>query len=106
MLTIYLFSILSITLFHCHEKRTANFFEADACEKAIYYGINDNHKAHFSKIQDNCLLCDQHTPTPQLLFTVTFSFFKSEFHFEYHEIYQHFHSIKLIEDLNKDPPIV
>lgn len=106
LLLLYLFSMVPMVLIHHHEHQAVSFFDADSCQKAIYYGVQDNHEGHLSQIQDKCLLCDHHTPPPQLLFETRFSFITTTFHAEYFCGYESLHSIDLIGNSNKDPPVI
>src|SRR5690554_766005 len=106
MLMLYLFSMLPGLLFHHHHHNTISFTESDSCQKAVYYGIQDKHKEHLSKVQDQCQFCDHHTQNPQLIFNSHFELHTTEIQTEYFSHYNSFHSIDLLGSANKDPPLV
>jgi len=105
LLLLYIFSLtFSLVFHHHHSDKIVAFSEADSCEKAIYYGIQDHHKQHINKAQDKCWLCDHHTITPQILLNNDFIFIQTGFFTEYATCYKHFYDIDLTEKSNKDPP--
>lgn len=105
MLLIYLISMLPNAIIHHHHEAIV-FSEADSCEKAIYFGIQDEHKEHLSKIQDECQFCDQHTPTPQLLFDFNLNFLVSNYQKESFTWTKSVYFHPLINKHNKGPPEV
>ncbi len=105
LLVVYTFTMIpSMVSHHHHEKEVIAFSEADSCEKAIYYGIHDNHKEHFSKPFEECWFCDYHTMPLQILVENEFELPNFEFFTEFPTYYKSFHSIELTGSSNKDPP--
>lgn len=105
LLMLYAFSIAPSLVFHHHHEEVVAFSEADSCEKAIYYGIQDHHSAHISNTQDKCWLCDHYTIVPQILEDTEFRLLSLQFNVEFPIFYKCFHSIKLTGSSNKDPPV-
>ena len=105
LLLVYAFTLVpSIALHHHHEEEIVAFSEADSCEKAIYYGIQDEHNEHISKTHEKCWFCDHHTTPLQILVECDFKLPKLESITEYTAYYKGFHSIELTGSSNKDPP--
>ena len=102
---LYVFSLAPSLVFHHHHDEIIAFAEADSCEKSIYYGIQDHHKEHISKVQDECWLCDHHTITPQILLNAEFILPYFEPITEHTFFHKSFHSIELTGSSNKDPPV-
>ncbi|MDX9704430.1 MAG: hypothetical protein RBT46_01820 [Weeksellaceae bacterium] len=106
MLLFYLLSILPNLLIHYHEHEIIAFLEADSCEKAIYYGVPDEHKEHLSKVQEECKFCDHHTPTPQLVFSTEFKLTITKQPTNYFPWYKSFLSVEPTTNYNKGPPFI
>lgn len=89
---------------HHHENEIVDFADADACEKAIFYGIHDEHEGHLSKVLDDCWLCDNHTLPLQSITNSVLTLPEVESYTEFVTYYNGFHSIDLTGNSNKDPP--
>ncbi len=102
---LYVIGIVPTLLTHHHHDEPVIFSEASACEKAIHYGVEDNHKQHISETAEKCLLCDNHTVTPQLLFEIpTISLPQPTFYTAYFSEYKSYHFLEVTTIPNKGPP--
>lgn len=76
---VYLFGSSPFVLFHHHENEIVTYEDADACQRAVYYGETDedhHHSQHISKVVNDCPLCDLHTLTLSLPPVAQFKTFK------------------------------
>lgn len=106
LLMLYVFGLApSVMFLHHHHHDIVDFSCANSCEKAIYFGIHDEHEAHFTKADDKCWLCDNHTVTPQTLIDIAFNLPQFEYYSEYIPYCAQFLSADLIGNSNKDPPL-
>lgn len=83
-----------------------DFDAASSCEKAIYYGVDDQHEQHVSSVQENCSLCDSHLTTAQLLFETTYAFFKAPIFHDNSVECESYHSVDPTHLFNKGPPFI
>src|SRR5699024_6317596 len=111
LLLLYLFASSPLNLFHPHESSVIipEIEEANYCELAVYYGMDEfdvGHDSHFSEIPIDCLWCDHHLQVDQQL--VQWSFEPLSEFVTTHEILSFsptvasffFHTLT-----NKDPPV-
>lgn len=89
---------------HHHEGEVVAFSEANSCEKAIYYNLQDEHGQHFNKTIDDCWICDHHTIPFQIITAYEFILSVIEIPIEYPSYHKSFQSVDLIGTSNKDPP--
>lgn len=106
LLMLYGFGLAPSFVFHHHHQEVIAFSDADSCEKAIYYGVQDQHKEHISKSLEKCWLCDHHTITPEVLFDTKFDITQPEIQTQYTAFHKNFHSIEITSTSNKDPPLL
>ncbi|MFA5619283.1 MAG: hypothetical protein WDA08_03155 [Weeksellaceae bacterium] len=108
LLMLYVFSLGPTLLFHHHPSDIVDFSKADACEKAIYYGVNEgdcHHKLHLNPVKSNCQVCSHHLLlSPQLLPDVEITLENPVFTLAYFSNYQGFYFSEIIHFQNKAPP--
>ena len=107
LLLFYAFSFapsLHVHHHHHHDCEIVAFSDADSCEKAIYYGIPDEHDQHISKTPEKCWLCDHYTITPQILVEAQSVLTQSNLYVANFFWCERYLSIELTGTANKDPP--
>ncbi|ODS89257.1 MAG: hypothetical protein ABS44_05115 [Chryseobacterium sp. SCN 40-13] len=109
LLLLYVFVNSPTTLYHHHDDEIVAYSKASQCEKAIYYGDKNNacsHKAHLTKAQEKCSLCDHHCVSPHLIVDVPVVYIDAQPYFEYSLCKVSFYETELLAIQNKGPPTV
>lgn len=104
LLAVYILSQAPAFILHFHHEDIISFAEADDCEKAVHYNLQDHHSQHLSKAEVKCWLCDHHTLAPQILFDSAYKVLLSSSYISYAEKKEKYFLIFTPSAFNKGPP--
>lgn len=106
MLAVYVLSQAPAFILHFHHEDIISFADANDCEKAIHYNLQDHHSHHISKAEVKCWLCDHHTLAPQILFDSSYKIWLEPSYISYKEKKEKYFLIFSTSCYNKGPPSI